>query len=1434
MRRRDYQRQRRLNLSKEEKHYERVKARKRMKKFRDRMSKKELNANRIQNKERRYLKRLLEKHQEPFHDKMDVHQYNFEYFQKNLHWYECLICKKRQIVSLSNRKPCKNCMLFSGTNDMDPGSVPHELQGLSFVERQLIARIHPVLSVYQVKKCQFRYKGNVINFPQDVQEVANILPHTVKGLKSIVTFSLHYEGGFKEFNVRRKKVIDALVWLKRYNPLYADVEIDIDRCNLLPDDGDVSSEFSSLGVKGNNVDDDEVDDVDEEVNDITGEEEINDEISFTDVPDLSEVPQKDQIENGLYGGHFLWPSIGKVPVNEFGSPGYIGMAFPSLFPYGRGDYSMPRSKNVKLSDYIRHLMLYQDGRFAKDERFRYFLMNSQMRWNCLNSGNVFIKKNSFFSKLSVMQLKVHLKSHPEIAKQIMFYSSRIRTTPSYWNSRCGELLDMVKSVGIPSLFFTLSSADYHWPYLYTLLGYDVNKLSISQKMKLVSENPLVCDTFFSLRCKFFLEKYVSKKLPVKDFWYRYEYQHRGSIHVHGVLWLDGAPDVTNVESESSQKLILEYFDDLISCTNPDPSVNISGLHPCSKRMVDVEDLNVDLAELVNRVQRHTECSKKYCLRVPKGSKKLKCRYKFPLDLCDRSKLVMEGDVAKEIIFKRDDPRVNRYNKDWLQTWRANMDLSAITSESAIYHYIAKYASKCESKSLDYCSLLKRVSGSVESEDVHCRKVIRKFLMTTCARRDYCAQEVMHYLMGYHFYESSRKFVVLNARSFIWDGVSKGMKLKSILEVYSNRPSFLNDYPLYHFVKHYEVQKLQLLRRKRPAVVRVFPKLNVEDVKCPSEDSVDCLMVFFVPWRKISSLSLSFNAKCLLIEERKGVIFESVCGSCRLDFEKFLDDLEGDEIFTGEVNDEGTKDELCSFHPKSAIDHRPCILGKRSVDKKEKWDSWDCELDESELNDLYGNIVQTKVQTKMFELKGQNLTNEQTEVLSLLKVQVSSIKKGLRPVISVVVVQGGAGTGKSYLLKRMYNYVSKQLGSSACRIVCPTGVAARNVDGQTIHSFLRLSRLIRGLSSLVGEELSLLQSENKDLSFLFVDEYSMIGCRFLAAIEDRLKQIKGSKSHFGGLCIYFFGDVKQLIPVGDTPLFADISGRVTNDGLLERGKLLLQCIEKSFFLRECHRSKDKGYIDFLDRLSNGTCNESDLRDIRRRCLSVIGRKEQALFKNSMKLCGVNPVVDAHNIIALESLEMPVAIVKSQNNCKEAFESGDDLSEGLPNVLYLSIGAVVMLRRNLNTSRSLVNGTIGRVKCILYAEGKKPPMLPRFVVIQFEGFKGSDLEYNFVPIRPVVSHWLKGGVTCRRVQLPLCLAWSCTIHKAQSLSLLRIVIDLTDCRFDAMGLMYVAFSRVSNFESLCLMVSINLDRLNSVRRSKLYNDRNLFLEFLEQLL
>ncbi|KAK3932948.1 Nucleoprotein [Frankliniella fusca] len=203
----------------------------------------------------------------------------------------------------------------------------------------------------------------------------------------------------------------------------------------------------------------------------------------------------------------------------------------------------------------------------------------------------------------------------------------------------------------------ISDVDLHWPELFNQLApdEDFESMSTYRKRQLVKNNPMIVDPFFLKRVEIFMEEVLTKKYKIKDYWFRIEYQHRGSPHMHGVLWMENAPDVTDMEHKSEKtckKLLNISLFTPIWINHP-----VLSIHAKKKKLIDIHNLDGDLAEILNRVQRHTICSKQYCIRQSKKDKTMKCRFKFPQDYQEEAKLTFDEQQNVEFLPKRnDDPR----------------------------------------------------------------------------------------------------------------------------------------------------------------------------------------------------------------------------------------------------------------------------------------------------------------------------------------------------------------------------------------------------------------------------------------------------------------------------------------------------------------------------------------------------------------------------------------------------------------------------------------------------------------------------------------------------------------------------------------------------------------------------------------------------------
>ena len=194
---------------------------------------------------------------------------------------------------------------------------------------------------------------------------------------------------------------------------------------------------------------------------------------------------------------------------------------------------------------------------------------------------------------------------------------------------------MVDILGLPTVFFTLSAADLQWPELADLQWPELADLldvveaeNNTARSRAVIENPCMTDWFFYQRVMKFMSVFFVDVLKATDYWLRFEYQHRGSPHVHGSAWLQDAPDVQNVlvtDGLSMQEQLTRYIDNKVSTINPavlhdgsnvsdadapPPTINP---HICNKHYLEVEDYQQDLNDLIATCQRNTRCSAAYCL-----------------------------------------------------------------------------------------------------------------------------------------------------------------------------------------------------------------------------------------------------------------------------------------------------------------------------------------------------------------------------------------------------------------------------------------------------------------------------------------------------------------------------------------------------------------------------------------------------------------------------------------------------------------------------------------------------------------------------------------------------------------------------------------------------------------------------------------------------
>ena len=419
----------------------------------------------------------------------------------------------------------------------------------------------------------------------------------------------------------------------------------------------------------------------------------------------------------------------------------------------------------------------------------------------------------------------------------------------------------------------------------------------------------------------------------------------------------------------------------------------------------------------------------------------------------------------------------------------------------------------------------------------------------------------------------------------------------------------------------------------------------------------------------------------------------------------------------------------------------------------------------------------------------------------------------------LIVSGTAGTGKSYLI-----HCLRLLLDHRVRVAAPTGVAAFNIEGHTLHSLLSLP--VKGdFKDLQGERLHDMQQSLADMEYLIIDEMSMVGRKFLGQVDQRLRQVfpRQADTPFGGCSCLLFGDFGQLPPVMDLPLYTTVS----RSPLSDQGSAAYQLFDRAIVLKQVMRQSGQDsdqvlFRDILLRLRDAKLTISDWEQLMKQTPTEVS--DLAPFTNALHLHPTIEAVVEHNITRLRASGHPVAIIKAVHSGPNASKASSEDAGGLESIICLAHNARVMLTSNLWVDMGLVNGAMGTVMAICYRSGESPPNLPIAVTVRFDSYRGPTLSDGTVPITPLRRTWSASGGSCSRLQLPLKLAWAVTIHKSQGLTLDKVVVDVGKKEFSA-GLTFVACSRVRRLKDLLFDPPFPFQRIANLANSQRLQERLL---------
>lgn len=379
----------------------------------------------------------------------------------------------------------------------------------------------------------------------------------------------------------------------------------------------------------------------------------------------------------------------------------------------------------------------------------------------------------------------------------------------------------------------------------------------------------------------------------------------------------------------------------------------------------------------------------------------------------------------------------------------------------------------------------------------------------------------------------------------------------------------------------------------------------------------------------------------------------------------------------------------------------------------------------------------------------------------------------------VFITGRAGTGKSTLLQFFMSITKKSVA-----VLAPTGVAALNVKGQTIHSFFKFRPDVTVDS--IGRVSKNRAEQYKNIDMIIVDEVSMVRADLFDCI-DRFMRLNGKKRNFpfGGVQMIFIGDLYQLPPVVSRTEIRMFRDYYKSEYFFD-AKAFKNFKAEFIELEENYRQEDAGFIKILNSIRNNTVSESQLEILNNRV------KTNFSPEGGVILVPTNALAEEINNSNLKELY-------GMEHSYNAVLEGDFKKFELPSKekLVLKRGAQVMLLNNEEGKR-WVNGSVGIVTSISAYKTAIGVKLTDGSEVEVEPHTWKLFKFSY----DSKSKKLVSEVAGRFTQYPLALAWALTIHKSQGKTFDRIVLDVGSGMF-ANGQLYVALSRCRTINGIVLI-------------------------------
>ncbi|CAD6200220.1 unnamed protein product [Caenorhabditis auriculariae] len=1196
------------------------------------------------------------------------------------------------------------------------------------------------------------------------------------------------------------------------------------------------------------------------------------------------------------------------------NPDLEAKAFPHLFPTGRFHLGYERASPMNQAKYLHARIGNWKSDMRRDYQYLCCQLGKRMQTDLLNSLGTQARISRNMTKGDMLGALTEERNSYSINSVF----SELRGFGPYWNKRKLEVRSHIESFGTPTWFVTLNPAEQHWDdvlKIYKRFYPDTTSENIRQAI--AADSYHWCRYFRRRMDAFFGEVLLKDNGPlgtVLHYFWRIEYQHRGTQHIHCILWTADRPAAT-----ASPKEIADFLDKYVTARMPDEKSE-----PELHKIISEHQAHA-LAPALENLLAHEEASRPFHANVPvriytfqmQSGNPINLSFEFPRPVLAQTVVggapkhlsCLPGVSKKQyhLMRRESDRMVNDYNAEISMIWQANTDVQFIMGGTTeVTNYVTGYATKAE-----------KAKGTslfdMKAEDLN-GKVMFKTMLDLLRQKEIGTLEMFDIFAGHTLFgfDAGHEFININEdkkrnrQLRPYEDLQKNQQMPAYVDnftdtYYPNRPAALENFSLMSLALNFEVVgKKQALDKGKKTEFLTSDELRVrlnEQATAGRKGSVYCgakaVNDPVSPWYCFPSIS---TGTC--------VEFEYAHPGSDLTYKKYFRKRKQQVMRTFLPDVEGDSNSVCDFYrrvlmlfcswreepeafptteeafaafikdvkqKKRSSRRRYFVKAINQLTFEDRDENEEDDGDDEHRKGGPAKVAARTVNDDAFKTNLASMNQKQQEifddVIEGVKQQAVANHVGVFPDGKkgkqiLKFVSGTAGTGKSFLINLLADqltrtYTTRETAGTlpAVLLVAPTGLAALNIKGSTMHSLFKIE-VQKGRSldfkashfDDAGETRELF----RNVKLIIIDEVSMCANWMLVKIHLRLQSIKGNHHLFGGVNVIALGDLLQLRPVNagrvfevldavkvaeifgsiappltlwwqfsyseltanmrqkEDQIFGDIMGRMRVEQLTDedisilKSRLIMKIkddVEQSCSIEHAAVY----YLSLLERdptamalmPTNGEVmefNEAVLKTLGAETFVVLAEDVEEKSPIENVLDGQSEADRRRRDRIYQRVDYSIVEKKKKKTPKLKTDEVDPMgkkSGGLAAKLTLALNARVMLRRNLDVSKGLVNGSQGYLKNVYKSQGE--------IIALGVVFDGFDVETKIVKETAVFN--VSKDERRRRTQFPLMVAYAATVHKSQGMTIRNAVISTRSMFCD--GQAFVACSRVRSLNGLHLI-------------------------------